>query len=79
MRLADVHAVDPSHARSVPKIRVDCAAAPKVLECLHVRERARAMPHHCGYPHRTFCMAFARADLGCIFDPGDDLECFGHV
>ena len=43
MRLADVHAVDPSHARSVPKIRVDCAAAPKVLECLHVRERARAM------------------------------------
>ena len=77
MRLADAHAVDPSRAGSVPGIRVDCAAALEVLESLRARERTRAMSRHRGCPCRTFCTAFARADLGRTFDLDNDLRRFG--
>jgi hypothetical protein len=79
MRFADAHAVDPSRAGSVPGFREDWAAALKVPKSVYARERARAMSRHCGCPCRTFGTAFVRADLGCTFDPGDDLGCFGSV
>ena len=41
MRIANVHAVGPSRAGSVPGIRINCAAALEALESLHARERAR--------------------------------------
>ena len=68
-----------SRVGSMPGLSVHRAAALNVLESLHAHERARAMSRHRGCPCRTFCTAFARADLGRTFDPGDDLRCFGHV
>ena len=77
MRFADAHAVDPSRAGSVPGFREDWAAALKVPKSVYARERARAMSRHRGCPYRTFCTAFAWADLRRTFDLDNDLRRFG--
>ena len=77
MRLADAHAVDPSRAGSMPGFHVGWAAALEVPKSVYARERARAMSRHRGCPYRTFCTAFAWADLRRTFDLDNDLRRFG--
>ena len=48
MRIANVHAVGPSRAGSVPGVRVDWAAALHMLESLHACMRSRVTLCHRG-------------------------------